>query len=211
MIITWFGLSFFKIETKGSIIAIDPYTEESGLKPPRFKTDILLVSHNHTESKDKNSLMGEYFLLEGPGEIEKAGIFIEGINSYHDNQSGKQNGTNTIYLIQTEDIKLVYLGDLGEKKLRDETLEKLEDIDILIIPIGGKDTIGSEEATSIINQIEPKIVIPMNYKIPGIKAKLGDLDEFIKTCAKKPETLDKLTIKKNDLPSGTKLIVLNKQ
>jgi len=211
MIINWYGQSYFKIESRGSVLAIDPYQEEIGLKPPRFKADIVLVSHNHNDHNNTKVIMGDFLLLNGPGEIEKQNIFVEGLISYHDAKGGAYRGFNTIFIIQAEDLRIVHLGDLGEKKLREETLEKIDEVDILMIPVGGEFTILTDDAISIINQIEPKIVIPMHYKLPGLKVKLHPLDEFIKAFGKKPEIMDKLVIKKNDLPNNLKLIVLNKQ
>ena len=209
MIIQWFGQSYFKIETKNKIIALDPYFEDSlGFKPPRFKADILLISHPHEDHNNKAAILGEPFILEGPGEIEKEGIFIEGVLSYHDNRLGRDRGYNTIYKIETEDLTLCHLGDLGEKILKEETLEKLSEIDVLFIPVGGIYTIDAEEAVAIINQIEPKIVIPMHYQLKDSKIKLEALEKFLKAFGKKPEELDKLVIRKTQLPQETKLIVL---
>lgn len=209
MIIQYFGHSYFKIETKNKIIALDPYSEEAlGLKPPRFKANILLISHDHKDHNNKAAILGEPFVVEGPGEIEKDGIFIEGIISYHDNRLGQERGYNTIYKIKTEDLTLCHLGDLGEKTLKDNTLERLSDIDILFIPVGGTYTINAEEAISIINQIEPKIVIPMHYQLPGAKIKLDPLEKFLKAFEKKAEELDKLVIRATQLPEETKLIIL---
>ena len=200
---------YFKIETKGKIIAIDPFSENTlGIKPARFKADILLISHSHEDHNNKAAILGEPFVLEGPGEIEKEGIFIEGILSYHDNRLGRDRGYNTIYKIEAEDLTLCHLGDLGEKILKEETLEKLSEIDVLFIPVGGIYTIDAEEAVAIINQIEPKIVIPMHYQLKDSKIKLEALEKFLKAFGKKPEELDKLVIRKTQLPQETKLIVL---
>jgi len=212
MIIQWFGHSFFRLETKGKVIAIDPYSEEAtGLKPSRFKADILLITHQHEDHNNKSVIMGEPFVLEGPGELEMGGIFIDGLQSFHDKERGQSKGENTIFVIKSEEIVVCHLGDLGEPQLREESLEKVGEADILLVPVGGNYTINYEEAISFINQIEPKIIIPMHYALPQLKIKLDPLDKFVKAIGKKPETVDKLIIRKNTLPEETKLIVLNKQ
>ncbi len=212
MIIQWFGHSFFRLETRGKVIAIDPYREEAtGLKPPRFKADILLITHQHEDHNNKNVIMGDPFILETPGEIEIGGVFIEGLPSFHDKKRGQARGENTIFLLESEDMVICHLGDLGEPQLKEETLEKVADTDILLIPVGGNYTINYEEAVSFINQIEPKIIIPMHYALPHLKIKLDPLEKFIKAIGKKPEMIDKLIIKKNNLPEEAKLVVLNKQ
>ncbi|MFA5360495.1 MAG: MBL fold metallo-hydrolase [Candidatus Paceibacterota bacterium] len=212
MIIQWFGHSFFRLETKGRIITIDPYSEEAtGLKPPRFKADILLISHQHEDHNNKSIIMGNPFVLEGPGEVEIGGIFIEGLLSFHDKKRGEARGKNTIFILESEDMVVCHLGDLGEPQLKEEALEKVAAADILLIPVGGNYTIDYEEAVSFINQIEPKIIIPMHYALPHLKIKLDPLEKFIKSIGKKPEVMDKLIVRKNNLPEETKMIVLNKQ
>jgi hypothetical protein len=202
MIIQWFGNFYFRVDVKNKTIAIDPYYElKTGLKPTRFKSDILLITHKDEENDNKSIIMGDPLTLDGPGELETGGIFIEGISQK----------TNTVYLIKSEGITLCHLGNFEKKNLKEELLEKVANIDILLIPIGGTNTINYEEAISIINQTEPKIVIPMYYALPNSKIKLDSLDKFIKAISKKPEVLDKLIIRKNNLPLETKLITINKQ
>ena len=58
MIIQWFGHSFFRLDTKNKVIAIDPYSEAvTGLKPSRFKADVLLITHQHEDHNNKNVIM----------------------------------------------------------------------------------------------------------------------------------------------------------
>ncbi len=215
MILTWFGQSYFKIETQNKVIAIDPYNESStGLKPSRFKADILLITHNHDDHNNAKLILGDPFIMDTPGEIEIDGIFIQGIEAYHDNKNGVQLGKSTIFVIKTEDLILVHLGDLGEKKLREEIIETLGAVDILLIPTGGVYTINAEEAITITNQIEPNIVIPMHYKLPGLKINLDPVDKFLKEYGVKPEQQEKLVIRKSNLPSEkeeTKVIILQNQ
>jgi L-ascorbate metabolism protein UlaG (beta-lactamase superfamily) len=214
MIITWFGQSFFKIETQNKVIAIDPYDENyTGLKPSRFKADILLVSHQHQDHNNTKLILGEPFLLDSPGEIEIDGIFVEGIETFHDNNNGATLGKNTIFLIKSEGLNIVHLGDLGEKKLKEELLETLGAVDILFIPVGGKYTINYSEAVNIVSQIEPNFVIPMHYKIDGLKIDLDGIDKFTKEFGLTPEILDKFVIRKSNIPEeqDTKLIILQKQ
>jgi len=209
MLIKWLGYSYFRIDTQGKTIAIDPYTFSlTGIRPPRCQADILLLSHP-LETQSEKIILGDPFLLVGPGEIERGGIFIEGIVS-SSNYQEDPSLLNTIYLIESEDIVIAHLGHLKKKKLRESVLEKVSRADILLLPIGGHGALNAEEAMSISNQIEPKIIIPMNYSLPGSKIKLDSLDKFIKMFEKKPERLSKLSIKKNKLPSETELIILEK-
>ena len=215
MIITWYGQSLFEICAKDKnsnkiTIVIDPFDEKIGLKVKRLKADILLITHYHFDHSNIKSIRKDYFLIDGPGEYEIRGIFIKGISAYHDEYRGEKRGGVTIYTIKAEDLSICHLSDFGQNELNPEQLEELLNIDILLIPVGGVYTINSKSASKIINQIEPKIVIPMHYQIEKLNLKLDSLNEFLSVLGiERKEVLDKLNIKKTDLPASTKIIVLN--
>ncbi len=217
----WYGQSFFKINTKNQkgedvVIAIDPYHKNYGLKTPsKFGADILLISHDHPDHNNIQLIKGtglspEPFVISGPGEYEIKGVMIYGIPSYHDNNQGAERGENTIYLIETEGIWLAHLGDLGQKTLENGQLEQLRNVDILLIPVGGTYTIDAKDASNIISQIEPRIIIPMHYKIQGLKLNIDGVNKFVKEMGLKAEEITgKFKIQKKNLPQEeTKLIIL---
>jgi len=215
MQIIWHGQSCFQItatHNKGEQVSIliDPFSEEIGLRVPKFEADILLVSHDHHDHNNVKAVSGNPFIIDGPGEYEIKNVFIEGISSWHDNSQGKERGENTIYTIEVEDLKLCHLGDFGQKELTKEQLEKIGQVDILMIPIGGIYTISDREALKVMSQLEPKIIIPMHYQIPKLKIKLDGLDRFLKVVGiKSIEPQPKLTIKKKDVSlEEVKIIVL---
>jgi len=215
MQIIWHGQSLFEIlinQKKNSSIKIiiDPFDESLGLKIPKLEGDILLVSHRHPDHNNVRAISGNPFLIEGPGEYEVKNVFIQGIASFHDDSGGKERGENTIYSLEIEDLKICHLGDFGQKELTEEQLEKLGEIDILMIPVGGVYTISAKEALKIMSQIEPKITIPMHYGLPKLKTKLEPVDKFLKMLGiKSLEPMKKLSIKKKDIsPDEAKIIVL---
>jgi L-ascorbate metabolism protein UlaG (beta-lactamase superfamily) len=213
MEITWFGQSCFKIQDKNIILITDPYNSELGLKPLHgLKADIVTVSHDHCDHNNISVVSSVEekapFIIFSPGEYEIKNIFIYGIPCFHDKEQGKQKGLNTVYLIKMNEITIAHLGDLGHI-LSDEQLEKIEKVDILLIPIGGTFTINAKEAKQIISQIEPKIVIPMHYKIPGLKENLDRIDKFYSEMGiKKTELINKFKIFKKDLISQTEMKVV---
>lgn len=222
MYITWLGQSCFKISAKGGSasdnkdqeinLITDPFSPDIGLKLPRNLTaDIVTVSHDHFDHNYTAGVAGDPFVISQPGEYEIKNFFIYGIPSFHDNKKGAERGNNIIYRIEAEGLSIVHLGDIGHI-LSDEEVEKLDNVDVLLIPIGGNYTIGVKEAEEIINQLEPRIVIPMHYKIPGLKVDIDPLDKFAKEMGVgKKEALPKLKISKKDLPQEeTQIIILEK-
>ena len=215
MTIIWNGQSCFQIEARRNkgeqtLILIDPFSEDIGLKVPKAEADILLITHDHGDHNNIKAVSGSPFLITGPGEYEIKKVFIQGISAFHDASQGRERGENTIYTIDTEGLRLCHLGDLGQKELTEEQLEKIGQIDILMIPVGGIYTISAKEALRVMSQIEPKITIPMHYQIPKLKIKLDGLDKFLKTVGiKSIEPLNKLTIKEKDISlEEAKIVVL---
>jgi L-ascorbate metabolism protein UlaG (beta-lactamase superfamily) len=212
MIITWLGHSAFKLQGKGQsdtiTIVTDPFNpEKTGLKLPRLEAEIVTLSHDHDDHNYSEAVKGNPRILTGVGEYEIKGVFIEGVPSFHDAEKGAKRGSNVIYRFEIEDLSITHLGDLGTE-LDNKQLESLEGTDILLVPIGGVYTINAAKAVTVINQIEPRIVIPMHYKVPGLKFDLDPLESFLKAIAIKPRQEEKLKISKKDLPQDNMEVVV---
>src|SRR3989344_3164159 len=191
MTINWFGQSCFRLEIKDMSVLIDPFSKEIGLKEPRMgKDDLILTTHGHYDHNNVAGAMEEALVISGPGEYEKGGVQVEGILSYHDDQEGKLRGLNTIYVLRMEGLRICHLGDLGQPELSHEQSEAIGDIDVLFVPVGGKYRIEGKQAVKVIGQIDPKIIIPMHYKIKALKSDMEGLDKFLKEIAIKPEQID---------------------
>jgi L-ascorbate metabolism protein UlaG (beta-lactamase superfamily) len=216
----WHGLSCFSIEARnGDAVAslvTDPYGSESGLKLPRnLSADVVTVSHDHPSHNNVEAVkvVGEkkIFVIKNPGEYEVGGLFVYGINAPHDEKEGKERGLTTLYRFEVGDLSVAHLGDLGVDML-DAQRETLEDIDILLIPVGGETVLNAKRAVEIVTQLSPRIVIPMHYALPGLKLKSDPVEKFLKEMAAGvPERVAKWKAVKKDLPAEeTKVIILEK-
>jgi len=218
MNITWHGQTCFRINSQknknGTVsILINPFDEGPGFRPPKLDADVLLLSNipeQASKGKKLSSIDKNNFLISGPGEYDIKGIYFQGIRAK--SKTGKQE--TVIYTIKGEEIKICHLGRLGQEELSSEQIEKIGEIDILMIPIGGGDALNVKEAIKIMVQIEPKIIIPMYYQAPEANLpndkKSSSLNEFLKNLGiKSLEPLAKLSIKKKDISSEeSKIIVL---
>jgi len=213
MIISWHGQSCFKIQDKvgpdGITVATDPFDKSVGLKVPNFEADIVTISHDHFDHNNVQAFRGNPFVVSMAGEYDVKGVLVEGIESYHDDKKGEERGKNIIYRIEMEDISIVHLGDLGHS-LDNSQLAKLEATDILMIPVGGKYTLDAKKAVEVISQLEPRIIIPMHYKIPGLKVDIEGVGAFVKELGLTPTKEEKLKISKKDLPAeDTELVIFD--
>lgn len=212
MDIVWYGQSCFKVKGKTSSIVIDPFDPtKTGLKLPKdLVADVLLITHPHQDHNNITAVSGDPLVIEGPGEYEVKGVSVNGIHSYHDNQEGSQRGINTIYHINFEGINILHVGDLGHL-LTDEQSGQISEVDILMIPVGGNYTIDAQDAAKVVASLEPKIVIPMHYKIEGSTVEVAEVEGFLKEMGvENIESLPKLTITKEKLPEETQVILLSK-
>jgi L-ascorbate metabolism protein UlaG (beta-lactamase superfamily) len=207
MEIAYLGHSSFKIIGKDLSIVCDPYdAAKVGLTFPRTEADVVTVSHDHFDHNATGAVRGQFICFDTPGEYEIKNGEITGTASYHDDKNGAERGPNTIFSYDIDGINICHLGDLGAP-LTSAQLEKIDGVDILMIPVGGKDTIGPKEAVKVIAEIEPKIVIPMHYKA-GKMADLGTLDAFLAEIGKTPKSTERLKIQRKDLPEEMEVIVI---
>jgi len=215
MNIQYYGHSCFKIITKPAgrgqeeiTIFLDPFSKEIGLRPPQGQADLILVSHDHHDHNNVSALKGNPRVLDIPGEYSTFGVNIIGINSFHDNKSGEERGKNTIFILESEEIRICHLGDLGSD-LTEKQLEEINGVNILMIPIGGKYTIDGEKAVDIIKKIEPNIIIPMHYKIKGSNIDIDDEKKFCNEIGNCPSVkMSKISLKKKDLEEKSMEIIL---
>ena len=214
MNITWYGHSCFKLQSKDIVLITDPFDKKIGLRPPHGAANIVTVSHDHYDHNNFKIIKGDPFVVDSAGEYEINKIIIRGIDSYHDNKEGKERGSNVIYVIEMEDMKICHLGDFGQEGFLNSQLEKIGQIDILFIPVGGTFTIDWKLANTIISQIEPRIIIPMHYKLPGMTGDLSKIDTADNFCKEHgvsaKDAIEKFSIKKKDLPQDEAKVVLMK-
>ena len=214
MIIKYIGHSCFKIQDKidseNINLVIDPFDDSVNLKMPTLETNLVLISHDHHDHNNIKKIKGNPLIINSPGEYDTKGVMIEGIDSFHDNKNGDERGKNTIFRIEMNDLSIAHLGDLGHI-LTAQHLDRLGIIDILLIPIGGIYTIDFKQAIEIINQIEPRIIIPMHYRINDKEGtqELDSLEKFTKELGLEVQEEEKLKIKKKELPiDEMELVVL---
>ncbi len=215
MQIIWYGQSCFKIINGGSTIVVDPFSKNVGLTPPRGKADVLLISDSIL-NKDDYSQIDSEFAVFGAGEYEFGGIHINGISAFNLNEKNEIVKTSTMYIIDIEGVRICHLSDFSEEQTL-EVLDKIGQVDILMIPVGGDykidnieiKSLGAEKAVEVVGNIDPRVVIPMNFKIPKLKVDLESVDKFLKLSgASDIKAIDKYVLKKKDLPNEERDIIL---
>lgn len=213
MQIHYFGLSSFKIQTKEAVVVTDPFDKESGLLSPRGAADIIILSEKNNKLYNAVSgFSGEPFMFDDPGEYDLKGVTVTGIplkQGEDTDKSGKPRYV-TAELIESEDIRILNLTHIREFNMKEDDVESLGEIDILILPVGGNSVMTPKDAVKVVHEIEPKIVIPSHYATDGLKLPYEKIDAFLKDMGGKPETMEKLLVKKKDFDTEIikKVIIL---
>lgn len=215
-IIRWHGHACFEIVSdKGVIIGIDPHDGVSlGIRPPMFKADIILVTHNHFDhnaiqviSKPNSKVLDMF-----EGETIVNNVKVKGVKSYHDPYRGSLRGEVIVYNIKVDNMTITHLGDLGTIP-EEKVLSEIIPTDILMIPVGGVYTIGPSEAAEVVEKINPKIVVPMHYRIPGLRLGLKSVNDFLRKVRYEIKRISsrEFSISKDKLPSTTEVWLLTYQ
>ncbi len=206
MIITYFGGEFFKVQFGDITLAFNPISKESKLKPSRFGADIVLSTTHHVDFNGTDQVTHgdkKPFVISGPGEYEVNSVFIKGLPS--ESKYGNKDLINTIYTVSLENMNICFLGAINNSELKNETIEALDEIDILFVPIGGDGVLEPVSAYKLAVSLEPRIIIPMHYGDIGGK---DALKIFLKEAGENPKSEQKLTLKKKDLEGKEGDIIL---
>ncbi len=161
------------------IIYFDPYK----IDVKKEDADIIFITHNHYDHMDVNSINNiknantiivapktmeedikkipfkEYIFLDPFDEVNIEGINIKTIPAYNLNKQFHPRNNNWLgYIVTYNGISYYIAGDT------DKTIEAMNvKCDIAFIPIGGKFTMDVYEASELIKEIKPKVVIPIHY------------------------------------------------
>ena len=156
MNLIWNGHSCFTLETAEGSVVFDPYRDGSvpGLSPIRLTADLVLCSHDHRDHGARE-LVG----LTG----RTPSFSVETISTFHDPEGGALRGPDTIHIVAAEGMRLAHLGDLGCIPTP-EQLDRLRGLDVLLIPVGGYYTIDASQAQELVEELKPRIVVPMHYR-----------------------------------------------
>lgn len=209
MDINWLGHSCFRIRGKQATIVTDPFPPDLGYTLGKPTADIVTVSHQHHGHSYDKGIGGDPRVIAGPGEYDIKGVLIIGIATFHDADRGQKKGKNTVYLVEIDGITVCHLGDLGHV-LTAEQVEEVGDVDVLLLPVGGRSTINAPTAAEVIRQVEPKVVIPMHYKTPVLKRELEPVESFLKEMGiERPTSQPKLSFNPSNLPMSTQVFLLD--
>lgn len=222
--LTWYGHATFLLESpQGVRVLMDPAPIEIGYEYPTIaNVDAITTSHEHFDHVATNRGEGRSpalapRLLSGVRGSQVVAIDetsgdvrIRNVASYHDTQLGTQRGPNAIFVFEVAGVRIVHLGDLGHI-LTDEQIDALVPVDVLLIPVGGVFTIDARGADRVLQQLSPRVAIPMHYRTPDLAPDLplDPVDPFLEGKTVQWIDLNRIEITPQLLAGEPKILVSN--
>ncbi|HZY40896.1 MAG TPA: MBL fold metallo-hydrolase [Anaerolineae bacterium] len=208
--ITWLGHSCFRLRDRSATVVTDPYGKDIGLILPRVRADIVTLSHDADDHNYVKGVKGEFRVLTGPGEYEVSSVFVTGLELRGSKKKETAAGPrNTVFLFEFDDLTVCHLGDLNIVPTQAQVEEALGAVDVLLIPVGGEESLNASQAAEVVSLLEPHIVIPMHYHVPDITLNLDPVGKFLKEMGlDKVQPQESLKISRSGLPDETQIVLL---
>ena len=229
----YYGHSCFEFTYGGRRILVDPFTPDwFDYQLPQGRIDIAFSSHEARDHRHFDGLDVEHiylatgekdeFVIHSPGNVDTvSGRQSESYNgcpfefwtvpSFHDDVQGARNGVNGILCFDFASLRVVHLGDIGHV-LESVQLQAIGEVDVLMIPVDAYHIIPLEDAKAIVDQLRPRITIPMHYQTDKSRITFDpdDLDNFL-AMFEDVRYSDACTVslRKQDLHTGSYILVLD--
>jgi len=206
--INWYGFSCFRLRERGVTAICDPLNRKAtGIQLPRIRADIVTISSGSSAlAEGTDGVSGEPKILRGPGDYEVKQVLVTGLPT-------SKNGTrNVAFFLDFAGLTVGHLGELGQVPASAGG-EELGDIDVLLAPVSGPHVPDVSRIAEVISQLDPRIVVPMQYSDEGIRSEqsesLEPVDRFLKELGiSDPEVTDTLKLSKSSLPEETQVVLL---
>lgn len=192
MKIYWLGEGCILVEDKKANILIDPFKEDQKIEK---NVDVVLLS----EEKLK---FNHDLVFDWPGEYETKGVGVRGLS--FDKKNGEKT---TVFIMEMAGMRVCHLGRM-DRVLDDSEVSQLGDIDVLTIPVGGKDVLDAKSAHKIIESVDPRMVIPIHFSLPGDEGGYAPIDDFKREMGLKEDYESQKSVEVKNMPEDQTLIVI---
>ena len=178
------GHMSFLISGNGQRVLVNPFKSigcTAGYPAPKVSTDLVLISSQLLDEGAVDVVPGNPQLLYEAGAYDVKGTKFQGIATDHDRVGGKRFGTNVAWRWTQGGVTMLHLGGSAAPIGLEQKI-LMGSPDVVFVPVGGgRKAYTPEEAAAAIKVLNPKIVVPMQYKTSAAKGEceLGDVDKFL--------------------------------
>lgn len=210
MDITWLGHSCFRLHDADMTVVTDPYPASVGLRIDNRPAEIVTVSNTHPNHNNTKGIDGDPKVFNNPGEYEFNGVTARGVMTpLVEGQS--QEERNIAFTIEIGGINICHLGDIS-MPMTTRMMDELKPIDVVLVPTGGHCTLDMDQVYQTLQDLDPKIVIPMHYKTDGIAVEVDPIDNFVRRMGlDEVQPSPRLVVTSSNLGTDMRVVVMTSQ
>tara|TARA_A100001037_G_C15146889_1_gene636704 strand:+ start:2973 stop:3644 length:672 start_codon:yes stop_codon:yes gene_type:complete len=211
MDITWIGNGCFQLRDNEIVAITNPFPTSIGLELGSLEASVVTVSNKNESHNNCENINGQPSIFNSAGEYEYNGISVQGVmTNLSEGQTFEDR--NIAYNILISGIHILHLGDIAAP-LNPSQIDELLPCDILLTPIGGSNTLELDDIMQTIQDLDPNIIIPMQYNVPGSTNNNVELEPFLNKLGKNEVTSqNRITLSKSNVEnSSMELNTLNPQ
>ncbi len=212
MDITWLGHAAFRLHADGLVVLTDPYPPSLGLRAETRSAAVVTVSNSHPNHSCWQDVAGDPKVFDSPGEYEYSGITIRGVMtplSPEQPVSEQMAQRNVAYAIELDGVSVCHLGDISQP-LTTRQVSELAPVDVLLVPTGGGCTLNMDQVLQTMQDLEPKIVVPMHHGNHAAGTSFQDVEAFLRRMGlSEVQSQPRLVATRSNLPPDMKVTLLS--
>jgi len=210
MDITWLGHSCFRLRADEMVVLTDPFPLSLGLRPDPRPATVVTVSNSHPNHSNWEEVSGGPRIFDTPGEYEFSGVSVRGVMTPLPPDMAPEH-RSVAFSIEMDRVNICHLGDITVP-LTPHLVDELSPIDVLLLPTGGSCTLDLDQALQAMQDLDPKIVIPMHHNIEGVNLPIQGVDVFLRRMGLDDvQTQPRLVVTAANLPVDRRVVVLAAQ
>ena len=211
MDITWLGNACFRLSADNVVVVTDPFPESVGLRPDMRPATVVTVSHRDPNRSNWKDVPGNPKVFAAPGEYEYRGIGVRGVMTPLPADT-PQEDRSVAFAIEIGGVTICHMGSVNSPPTPSQ-IDELSPVDVLLIPAGGGATMGVEQVFQTMQDLSPKIVIPMGDNVPPVAGEAAaqpqGMEAFVRRMGLDDVSLQpRLVVTNSNLPADMRVVVL---
>ena len=204
MDLAFLGHASFRLHADGMVVITDPYPDGLGLRMENRPAAVVTVSNTHPNHSAAAAVSGEPRVFSTPGEYEFNGIVVRGVMTPLPSGVPHEE-RNVAFTIEMDGVNICHLGDLA-LPLTTKQIDELKPVDVVLAPAGGHCTVSLDQALQTIQDLDPKIVIPMHFSHGQEGVSLEGPEGFLRRLGQDElQPQSRLVVSTGNLPSDLRV------